>query len=204
MMNPHAPRMPASPLAVTVFADFASPHCWVTEAALRSLAGEHRVDLRYRAVEMHPVPAPLPAGEEVARWAADAAPGAAAAGLTIREQAFVPRTRKAHEACRFAAEHGLEGALRDALYRAYWGEGLDIGRIDVLAGIGEGIGLDPVDLKIALDIDRFGEAVQDDAGIARRLNVRVVPTVYVGSGPGARILVGMQSRSGLDAAVAAR
>lgn len=193
--------MTGSPQAITIFTDFASPHSWVTEAALRSVAADRPVQITYRALELHAAPAPFPDRAKVAGWIAEAAPDAGAEGLTLRAHRFLPRTRKAHEAARFAAEHGLEAALRDAIYRSYWDGGLDVGRIDVLARLGEEVGLDPGDLKIALDIDRFGESVRRDAGLARQLKVSVVPTVYIGVGPGARILVGLQTRRRLDAAI---
>lgn len=193
--------MTGSPQAITIFTDFASPHSWVTEAALRSIAADRLVEISYRALELHPAPAPFPDPAEVARWIAEAAPDAAAEGLTLGEHRFLPRTRKAHEAARFAAEHGLEAPLRNAIYRSYWDSGLDVGRIDVLTRLGEEVGLDPEDLKIALDIDRFGDSVRHDAGLARKLNVTVVPTAYIGIGPDARILVGLQTRRGLDAAI---
>ena len=129
---------------------------------------------------------------------------AAAEGVTLRDPGFAPRTRKAHEAARFAAERGLEAPMREAIYRALWEEGRDIGRIDVLRDLIAPLGVDPEELKIALDIDRWSDEVEADERVAARLRVAAVPTLYLGTGPTARILLGARTRAGLDEALAGR
>lgn len=89
-----------------------------------------------------------------------------------------------------------------AIYTAYWSEGRDIGRIDVLLELAEGVGLDPIELKIALDIDLGRESVLADLALASRLRITSVPTVYLGTGPGSTILQGARSLSALDEALA--
>lgn len=200
--------MTESRLAVTIFTDFASPHCYVTERALRAVAGagewEMGMEIVYRAVEMHPAGVALPEPSEIAGIAADAREHAGASRIEIGTPRSGVRTRKAHEAARFAAEHSAGDAFRDAVFAAYWTADEDIGRIDVLARIAAEVGLDPEEMRIALDIDRFGEAVLHDAEVARRLRIRHVPTIYLGTGPHARILIGLQTAADLDAAARSR
>lgn len=198
--HPDVLSMPGG-AAINIFADFVSPHSYVTERALRAVAEYRPLTVRYRSLEMHPTPTALPDARDAAATLLDAARVAEAEGLTLVLPDFIPRTRKAHEAALFAAEHSVEGPFRDAVYRAYWEKGRDIARVDVLAAIGRTVGLDEDELKIALDIDRLADAVRHDTEIARRLNVRQVPTTYVGFGTGARILVGIQTRDGLDEAI---
>ena len=188
--------------AVTVFSDFTCPFSYVTEAALRRRAAAADREILYRAFELYPRPAPLPAPAEEPGWEALVRPLAEPLGLPLRAPAFRPRTTKAHEAFRFAAEQGRGPELRDALFRAYWGEGRDIGRIDVLQELAAGVGLEPTDLKIALDLDRFADHVAHDREVAAQLHIRAVPVLFVGTGPGARILVGAQAPAALDEALA--
>lgn len=193
---------PAS--VVTLFTDFTSPAAYVTESALEAVRREIPIQVRYHALENHPA-AVSPTGSPV--WddrIAAAAPHAEAEGLLLVRPTVVPRTRKAHEAALFAREHDLEESMRLAIFRAFWETSADIGRIDVLTGLGEEIGLDPAELKIALDIDRFRDPIERDAATAHRLKVRDVPTIYVGTGATARILAGIQSRAGLDSALRTR
>lgn len=192
------------PVPITIFTDFADPFAYVTESALREAARSQAVSVTYRAMEMHPGTTPLPDLEMVSGRLAAAAGAAAAEGLPLHPPPLVPRTRKAHEAALFAAERGKGDGMRDAVHRAYWEHGADIGRVDVLVEIGAGLGFDPADVKIALDIDRYSDEVARDGEIARRLRIRAVPAVYVGTGAEARILVGLQDRAALDAAIRTR
>jgi predicted DsbA family dithiol-disulfide isomerase len=192
---------------ITVFSDFGCPYCYLTEAALRATAGPEAPPIRFHAFELYPAPAPLgppprelETGPELDRLAGDL-------GLALEPPGFRPRTRKAHEAARFAAglaDAGAEGALRAAIFAAYWAEGRDIGRIDVLATLAPAAGIDPLDLKIALDIDRFRDEVVRDRLLAERLGITGVPATFVGTGPEALVLLGAQTPAALDAAIRSR
>jgi predicted DsbA family dithiol-disulfide isomerase len=114
-------------------------------------------------------------------------------GIDLNPPASRPTTRKAHEASRFAREHGLEPQLRRAIYQAYWSDGRDIGRIDVLTGLGSLVGLDSEALRIALDIDRFTPDVVRDMEVARLLRVPGTPTLFIGTGPRATVVVGART-----------
>ena len=108
-----------------------------------------------------------------------------------------PDTTKAHEAAKLAREEGVQERMRDAIYHAFHHGKVDIGRIDKLQRIGVEVGLDPFDLKVALDIDRYRDEVQRERELARSLGIRRGPVIYVGSGPGARILIGPQTEETL-------
>ena len=176
-------------LSITVFSDFACPYSYVTESALWSLDIDE-IEISYRAYELFPEPAQLAsigiAGEEhttLERLATFQ-------GISLASPPIPARTRKAHEVSRFAREKGIEQEVRKGIYRGVWEEGRDIGRIDVLIEIATTAGADPEDLKIALDIDRFGDEILHDLEMARRLRVPGTPTIFIGTGHGARVLAG--------------
>ncbi|MDB4948120.1 MAG: thioredoxin domain protein [Gemmatimonadetes bacterium] len=183
-----------------VFADFTCPFCYVTEAALRRLADEGRVAPSLRALELYPAPAPLPFDGFAQRVEA-ARPLADELGLALRTPAVLPRTRKAHEAALFAAEKGLGREMREALYHAFFADGLDVGRIDVLVRLAEELGLDATETKVVLDIDRMTEQVVRDAEEARSAGIRGVPTVVLGTAAAERTLTGAWSLAELRAAL---
>jgi predicted DsbA family dithiol-disulfide isomerase len=184
---------------VTVFSDFACPFSYVTEAALRRMAAAGEVDTTHLAWELYPAPAPLPAAD-AGEWLDALRPLADELGLPLRVPAPV-RTRKAHEAAAFAAAKGVGPATREALFAAYFGEGRDIGRIDVLVEIGAGVGLDASELKVVLDVDGFAARVAAEQQAGRDAGVEGVPTVVVGTGDEARWLVGARPFAELRAAV---
>jgi len=191
-------------LPVTIFSDFTCPFCYLTEAALWRHDEAGRVAVRYRALELYPPGTELPLPATDADWENAVQPLAEQLGLHLRSPDFSTRTRKAHEAAAFAAEHGLERPLRQAVFTAYWNDHADIGRIDVLTRVAATVGIDPDELKIALDIDLHAAGVQTDGEVARRLRVPGVPTLYLGTGPEARVLLGAQSASALDEALSHR
>lgn len=177
------------PLPVTVFSDFACPYSYVTESALWSLEIAE-IEVAYRAYELFPEPEALGARRIQEDERATLERLATFQGLSLDSAPVPARTRKAHEASRFARERGMENELRRAIYRAVWEERRDIGRIDVLMELAAGEGADAEELKIALDIDRFRDEILRDQEVARRLRVPGTPTIFIGTGRSARVLAG--------------
>lgn len=160
-------------MPVLFFADFTCPDSYNTEKALAKVSADRGVEVDYRVLERYPPGTPLP---------------------DVR-----PRTRKAHEAARFARERGLERPVRDAIYAAHFAHQRDIGRVDVLVEIGAALGLDRTELKVILDIDQFTDAVLQDRMVAGKLGITEVPSLIVTTGSRARILTGPRSSSELEA-----
>ena len=198
--HPPATREANNVVPVLVFADFTCPYSYVTERALRRRARMGGVEITYRAFELFPDPAPVP--QEPERLPAELLALAEAEGVRFGTPALRPRTQKAHELARFAAERGVEPELRDALYRAHWQEARDIGRIDVLTEIGAALGLDAMEIRIALDIERFTAAVGRDREAALRLGIHGTPAVIVGTGERAQLLLGAHGYAQLDEVIA--
>lgn len=168
---------------VVVFGDYTCPFSYLAEASLARLRAEG-VETEYRAFELRPAPVPRldPASEGLRRWwEEEVFPAARALGVEIRYPPGQPRTRKAHEAAAFAREQGRFLEMHEALFRAFFVEGRDIGRIDVLVEVGRDAGFDPAGLKVALDIDRYTERVLADEEEARALGITGTPTFLVGT-----------------------
>lgn len=192
-----APR----PRSVTLFGDFTCPFSYVTEAALWRLSERQPLDLSPRAFELFPAPEPVPDPAQDPAALAAALPLAEEAGVVLGTPRGRPRTRKAHEAAAYASRAGAGREMRAAIYRAYWEDGADVGRIDLLMELGEAVGIDSTGLKIALDIDAQRDVVLADLELARRLHITAVPTLYVGKGPEAVVLQGAHEMRALDDAV---
>jgi predicted DsbA family dithiol-disulfide isomerase len=79
-------------------------------------------------------------------------------GLEFRHDriARTPSTVEAHRLVQLAFPSGRQHAVMEAVFRAYFHEGRDIGSRDVLAGIGAAEGLDPETLAAF----RQGEAAR--------------------------------------------
>lgn len=100
-----------------------------------------------------------------------------------------PNTLDAHRLIRWAAESNAQDPIVEALFRAYFIDGRNIGDAEVLAEIAASAGLDrkSVAERIASDDDRA--EVQADVAGAQRIGVTGVPTFILADRYG---LVGAQ------------
>lgn len=81
----------------------------------------------------------------------------------------------AHRLTHLAAKHGLQLQAEEALFRAHFVEGKDVGNHAVLAEIGAAIGLEPTAVSSMLGSKEFADAVQHDVSEARQLGINAVP-----------------------------
>jgi predicted DsbA family dithiol-disulfide isomerase len=178
---------------LVVFADYVCPFCRLAEAGLGRLRAEG-VPVDAAAFELRPPGTPLPAPDASwlqASWQNDVEPLAAELGITMRYPTLMTRTGKAHEAAAYARNEGALDVMHEALYRAWWEEGRDIGRIDVLTEIAAEVGLDAAGLRVALDIDAWTERVERDRLLAERLKLAGVPA-YLSTGGNVGLRTGLQ------------
>jgi len=92
-----------------------------------------------------------------------------------------PRTRMAHAAAKWAADNSSFAAYNYAIYKAFFQDGLDIGRLEILLQIAEHLGLDTIALESKTKMDTYLKQVLLDEDLARQIGVRAVPA-YVANG----------------------
>ena len=90
-----------------------------------------------------------------------------------------PNTINSHRLVRYAAEHGLQTPVINAVFDAYFLAGRDIGQAEILADIGEEAGLDRQPVLEFLNSDRDTATVLAEDDLARRLGVNGVPCFIV-------------------------
>ncbi|HMJ61739.1 MAG TPA: DsbA family oxidoreductase [Bryobacteraceae bacterium] len=151
----------------------------MAEPAVREL-GEKDPDvvIVWRAFELRPDPVPTldPNGEYLHRvWGSSVYPLAENLGIDIKLPPVQPRSRRAHEAAHWARRHGKFREYNDALFRAFFQRGEDIGNTDVLVRLASAMGVDGDDLRAALDNDLSLENVLADEREAKKLGLSGVP-----------------------------
>lgn len=188
------------PLLVDVVSDIVCPWCYVGVksflAARDALKGEFDIKVRFRPYQLNPE---MPAsGVDRHAYYERKFPdkrGLAAAREAIRANAretgfdfdpsappHLPNTLKAHQLIAAAQEFNLQEQAALALYGAFWDALADIGDDELLALIGERIGLARRDVVAALA--NTGPAVAAEADAFRRAGVSGVPTFIVGERTG--------------------
>jgi predicted DsbA family dithiol-disulfide isomerase len=132
----------------------------------------------WRAFELRPDPVPTldPNGDYLHRvWGSSVYPLAKDLGVDIKLPPVQPRSRRAHEAAHWARRHAKFREYNDALFRAFFQRGEDIGNTDVLTRLASDMALDGNDLREALDKDLYLENVLADEREAKKLGLRGVP-----------------------------
>jgi predicted DsbA family dithiol-disulfide isomerase len=184
-----------------IWADYVCPFCWLTETELIR-GGPLMAQVERGAFELRPAGTPLPDANDPGLqdvWARVVAPLARELDATLRYPTLMTRTRKAHEAAAYARSEGALEVMHEAIYRAYWEDGRDIGRIDVLVEVGATVGLDRGGLRVALDIDQWTGRVLEDQARAGQLGVHGVPAYALQRSAGAdAVLVADEVRLGLQ------
>ena len=136
------------------------------------------VAIVWRAFELRPDPVPTldPTGDYLHRvWGSSVYPMAEQLGVDIKLPPVQPRSRRAHEAAHWARRHGKFREYNDAVFRAFFQRGEDIGNTDVLTRLASDMGLEGDDLREALDNDLYVQNVLADEREAKKLGLSGVP-----------------------------
>ena len=148
-------------------------------AGLAELAEKDpNVAIVWRAFELRPDPVPTldPNGDYLhSEWGSPAIPWQNSWALDIKLPPVQPRSRRAHEAAHWARRHGKFREYNDALFRAFFQHGEDIGSTDVLTRLASDIGLQGDDWREALANNLYLENVLADEREAKKLGLRGVP-----------------------------
>lgn len=136
------------------------------------------VEVIWRAFELRPEPLPTldAKGDYLKRaWSTSVYPLAARLGMKMKLPPLQPRSRLAHEAAHWAGTQGRSDDYHEAVFRAFFERGEDIGEIGVLTLLAADLGLDGASLRAALEKHEFEKSVLQDEEEAARIGVRGVP-----------------------------
>ncbi|MBO4204536.1 DsbA family oxidoreductase [Micromonospora echinofusca] len=200
-------------MEIEIYADVVCPWCWIgkrrMEQALESY--NHPVTVRYRPFQLDPRPVAHPqplldaladkfGGPDRARAIAAQVTGVAASvGITMNfDRAVAANTFDAHRLVRFASGRGREAELVEALYRAHFTEGVDVGDHAALVTLAVGVGLDRDETAAFLTSTADAAEVRAELEAARELGVSSVPTFVLA---GRYAVTGAQEPATLRAAL---
>jgi len=173
-----------------IFSDTICPWCYVGKRRLaRALAArpQPKMAVRWRAFQLNPgmppegmireryIDAKFGSSERAKRIYEAVTAVGASEGIAFNFEAIrrTPNTLLSHRLLRKAAKGGLQDALLEAMFSAYFIEGRDIGDARVLAEIGEAVGFPDAEEFLAGSED--SEEVRAEDGLARRQGINGVP-----------------------------
>lgn len=151
----------------------------MAEPALAELKQrEPDIIVNWRAFELRPDPVPMlePGGEYLTNvWRNHVYPLAKKMNFDMKLPPIQPRSRLAHEAAKWARSKNRHHEYNLSLFKAFFTDGLDIGKIEELAKLAVKLGLDPHNLQAALNENIFTAEVIADEEKARHIGVNAVP-----------------------------
>jgi predicted DsbA family dithiol-disulfide isomerase len=90
-----------------------------------------------------------------------------------------PNTILAHRLIRYALRENRQDQVVEALFRAYFLDGLDIGRIETLAGVTEALGMDANQVRSYLESDTDLAEIRAEDAFARQIGIQGVPCFII-------------------------
>jgi predicted DsbA family dithiol-disulfide isomerase len=195
-----------STAVLEVFSDYVCPWCYLGTARLERLKKEHGVQVKFVHFPLHPeTPAEgksLEAlfagrGYDIPKMQAQMRARMAAEGLPYGERKMTFNSRLAQELAKWAEAQPGGEAIHDALFRAYFVDGRNIGEPEVLIEVVKQLNLDEVQARNVIENRTHRAAVDADWEKSRRYGVTGVPTFVMGG----RGLVGAQPYEALEALV---
>jgi predicted DsbA family dithiol-disulfide isomerase len=105
---------------------------------------------------------------------------AAEVGLVMKQRDVIINSRKALGAAEFAREQGKFDEMHRALFKAHWELTGRLEDVDDLVRIGTEIGLDPVELRLAIEEGRYEEILDDNRRQAESVGINAIPAHIFG------------------------
>ncbi len=100
-------------------------------------------------------------------------------GLPLGERKKTYNSRLAQELAKWAESEGKGDPFHEAVFRAYFVDGKNIGKVDELAPLAKSMGLPEKEARSVLELRTFKEAVDSDWLRSRARGITAVPTFII-------------------------
>lgn len=105
---------------------------------------------------------------------------AASVGLTMLQRDVIINSRRALAAAEFAREHERFEAMHHALFKAHWEKTGRLEDVDDLVRIGGEAGLDPQELREAIEENRYDSVIDENRRVATSVGIDAIPAHIFG------------------------
>lgn len=105
---------------------------------------------------------------------------AAEVGLTMEQRDVIINSRRALGAAEFAREHDRYDEMHHALFKAHWEGTAKLEDVDDLVRIGAQVGLDPQELRSAIEENRYDPMIDEHRRVASSVGIDAIPAHIFG------------------------
>jgi len=187
--------MKTNKMKVEIWSDTTCPFCYIGkqnfENALSQFGNSSGIEIRWKSFELAPGLKTQP-GKNLHQWLAEmkgislqqaismsdqVAGTASQVGLKYNFHKTIPANSfNSHRFLHLAKDYQLQDKAKESLFRAYFTDGKNIDDTPTLMALGKEIGLDPAEVKNALDDDWFRDDVTQDILEAGDRGITSVPS----------------------------
>jgi predicted DsbA family dithiol-disulfide isomerase len=168
---------------VRIFSDFTCPFCYLGAGIIEELKREFDIREEWVGYELH---AETPEGgvllaerfpdHDFDEFFEELRIKGRRYGCEFGNVTLLSNSRKALEAAELARDHGRHDVFHAMVFRAYFGEGRDIGETAVLLDVAAQAGLDQDELCKVLSEGRYAKRLKMARAEGDRHHVQVLPT----------------------------
>lgn len=186
-----------------IYSDFNCTWCYFDKLSIKRLEREYDVKIRYRAFPLHPdipkkgMPIQELFGHDFPLMTDkmhQLEKIAVSLGLPFAKRSTISDSRLSQELAKWAETKGRLREYQDAIYKAYFSDGLNIADKSTLSQIAETCGLSKMEALEIMETGAFSKAVDMDWDKSEELGIMVAPT-YIMNGTK---LMGSQSYEKLE------
>ncbi len=178
-------------MRIAVFSDYVCPFCYIGLETLRKIRPEAPpFTLEWKGFQIHPeYPATgIPIEQRILHYGRERYRAlwqsilslAQNVGLEMKPPPLLTNSLLALEATEYAKDQGREEAFSRSVYRAYFQEGQNIGDLEVVLSLAQGVGLDPQEVRLHLQAGTYAARIASFRREAQSLGVSGVPTFIAG------------------------
>ncbi|MHA1144773.1 MAG: DsbA family oxidoreductase [Candidatus Helarchaeota archaeon] len=173
------------PLKITIFSDYICPFCFLAKEVMKRVDRSFELDVEWKSYELHPVGEWMPdinsayirmAWLNVQRIASEN-------HIDIKLPSYLCNSRRALELAEVARGHGENEfhECHERIFKAYFLEGKNIEKENVLLKIGSEAGLEEKEVKQAWKDESFLPILQENKEYLHDHGITGVPTFFIGS-----------------------
>lgn len=181
-------------MKIEIWSDVICPFCYIGkrnfETALKDFDKKEELEIIWKSFQLDPQMSDKPlesyvdylvknkgmSKEQVETMIENVTNSAKQVGLDYNfDQSILVNTAKAHQLIQFAKTKGLDDAIEEKLFSAFFTEGKNIADTETLIELGNSIGLEKQAIESALNDEQYKNLMDKDIQEARAIGVTGVP-----------------------------
>lgn len=169
-----------------IFSDYIWPFCYIGKGIVDRLKKDYPIDDQWVSFELHPETPPEGMllserfkGFDLSSFYEQLRTRGKEVGVVFGTHTLLSNSRSALMASEYARDRGRYDAFHENMFHAYFTEGLDIGKPDVIAAVAKKSGLDEKESLKAIRDGRYASRLNDARKEGQLLGLTGIPLFII-------------------------